>query len=51
MELTKEPQGQTCLFGKLADQGALLGVLRKIQEIGLTLLSVRLCRGTKPPST
>lgn len=44
MELTKEPEGQTCLFGKLPDQGALLGVLRKIQEIGLTLLSVRRCR-------
>jgi hypothetical protein len=43
MKLSKEPEGQTCLFGKLADQGALLGVLRKIQEIGLTLLSVRRC--------
>lgn len=43
MKLTHEPEGQTCLFGKLADQGALMGVLRKIQEIGLTLLSVRRC--------
>ncbi|HKI04416.1 MAG TPA: hypothetical protein VKK31_20730 [Thermoanaerobaculia bacterium] len=44
MELTKEPEGETCLFGKLPDQAALLGVLRKVQEIGLTLLSVRRCR-------
>lgn len=47
MELTQEPEGQTCLFGKLPDQAALLGVLRKIQEIGLTLLSVRRCRGSR----
>jgi len=47
LELTQEPEDGTCLFGKLPDQGALLGVLRKIQEIGLTLLSVRRCRGSR----
>ena len=50
MALTQEPEGQTCLFGKLPDQAALLGVLRKIQEIGLTLLSVRRCGRSKSSS-
>jgi len=51
LELTHEPEGETCLFGKLPDQAALLGVLRKIQEIGLTLLSVRRCRGSRSRSS
>lgn len=44
MTLTVEPGGETLLSGLLPDQAALLGVLRKIQELGLTLISVQRCR-------
>ena len=43
MTLTADPCGQTVLFGRLPDQAALQGVLRKIQELGLTLISVQRC--------
>ena len=41
LKLTAEACGQTVLSGRLADQAALQGVLRKIQELGLTLISVQ----------
>ncbi|HSK78329.1 MAG TPA: hypothetical protein VLQ45_17890 [Thermoanaerobaculia bacterium] len=44
MTLTADPCGQTVLFGRLPDQAALQGVLRKVQELGLTLISVQRCR-------
>jgi hypothetical protein len=43
MTLTTSPCGETILFGRLPDQSALQGVLRKIQELGLTLISVQRC--------
>lgn len=50
MTLTADPCGQTVLFGHLPDQAALQGVLRKIQELGLTLISVQRC-GEKEDSS
>ena len=40
MTITHEPSGATLLAGKLTDQGALFGVLLKIRDLGLPLLSV-----------
>lgn len=50
MTLTADPCGQTVLFGRLPDQAALQGVLRKIQELGLTLISVQRCGEKEDPS-
>lgn len=41
MRLTAEPQGETVLSGRVPDQCALLSVLRKIHDLGLTLVSVQ----------
>lgn len=38
--MTSEADGTTTLVGPLVDQAALHGVLRKIRDLGLTLLSV-----------
>jgi hypothetical protein len=42
-DLTVEEQddGSTCLRGALPDQAALLGLLNKIRDLGMTLLSVQ----------
>ena len=50
MTLKADPCGQTVLFGRLPDQSALQGVLRKIQELGLTLISVQRCGEEASPS-
>jgi hypothetical protein len=41
--LTVEPldDGSTCLRGTLPDQAALYGVLDKVRDLGMTLLSVQ----------
>ena len=44
MKLTNEPDGETVLDGQVPDQSALQCVLRKIHELGLTLISVQRCR-------
>lgn len=41
MHLSYEDQDETVLIGALPDQAALYGVLIKIRNLGLTLLSVR----------
>ena len=41
LKLTAEPQGETVLSGPVPDQCALLCVLRKIHDLGLTLVSVQ----------
>jgi hypothetical protein len=41
LQLTRTPAGNTILSGPLADQPALHGLLNKIRDLGLTLLSVR----------
>lgn len=40
LTMTVAADGTTTLAGPLADQAALHGVLRKIRDLGLTLLSV-----------
>jgi hypothetical protein len=41
LKLTAAPQGETVLTGRVPDQCALLSVLRKIHDLGLTLVSVQ----------
>ncbi|NTU84384.1 MAG: hypothetical protein HGA45_34315 [Chloroflexales bacterium] len=40
MVVTSDADGTTTLAGPLADQAALHGVLRKIRDLGLTLISL-----------
>jgi len=41
MEMVQEPGGDTVLTGSLLDQAALHGVLNRICDLGLPLLSVK----------
>jgi hypothetical protein len=41
LTITPQPNGQTWLTGPLADQAALHGLLDRIRDVGLTLLSVK----------
>jgi len=41
LKLTAAPHGETLLTGRVPDQCALLSVLRKIHDLGLTLVSVQ----------
>ena len=41
LTITSDPAGTTMLVGQLLDQGALYGVLSRIRDLGLTLLSVQ----------
>ena len=45
MEVCIEPQGETVLKGQLTDQAALHGVLSKIRDLGLTLVSLQQADG------
>jgi hypothetical protein len=40
LTLTLEANGETLLTGPVVDQAALYGVLRKVRDVGLPLLSV-----------
>ena len=40
LTITLEENGNTLLSGPLADQAALHGLLKKVRDLGLTLLSV-----------
>ena len=40
LTITCEPSGETLLAGELIDQGALFGILLKIRDLGLPLLTV-----------
>lgn len=40
LTLTLEANGETLLTGPMVDQAALYGVLRKVRDVGLPLLSV-----------
>lgn len=46
LELTQLDKNVTLLSGPLADQAALYGVLRRIRDLNLTLISVT----SKPPA-
>ncbi len=39
--LYRDPDGNTTMSGMLEDQAALHGVLMKVRDLGLTLISVR----------
>ena len=41
LEMTHEAAGTTRLAGPLADQAALYGVLNRLRDLGITLVSVR----------
>jgi hypothetical protein len=41
LQLTADPRGETVLSGRVPDQCALLSLLRKIHDLGLTLISVQ----------
>ncbi len=64
MAMSKAPAGGTRLCGEVADQPALHGLLHRVRDLNLTLVSVQLldcdgvtpvdcrrCRGNKPPNT
>jgi hypothetical protein len=41
LALTRESDGTTTLSGRVADQAALHGLLIKVRDLGMTLISVR----------
>lgn len=47
MALTHEDNGRTVLVGELRDQTALQGVLERIRDLGLELISVRRLDGNR----
>ena len=40
LTLTREDSGETCLTGLVVDQAALHGLLRKVRDLGMPLVSV-----------
>ncbi len=40
LTVTHEPNGETMLAGPVRDQAALFGLLIKVRDLGLTLISV-----------
>ncbi len=40
LAVTREPDGTTLLSGPVVDQAALYGLLKKVRDTGLTLMSV-----------
>jgi len=43
MAITQLPEGKSCLAGEVVDQAALYGILNKVRDMGIDLLSVK-CR-------
>jgi hypothetical protein len=41
LTIKREENGETLLSGPIADQAALHGVLRKVRDLGMPLLSVK----------
>ena len=50
MTLTRQADGTTVLDGPVADQSALHGLLRKISDLGLPLVSVTPAPAIRTPS-
>lgn len=48
LAIIHEPNGETVLSGSLRDQAALFGVVMKVRDLGLTLLSVNPIEGEPP---
>jgi hypothetical protein len=51
MEIRQEGDGQTILAGSVVDQAALHGLLVKVRNLNLTLLSVNPALPAEPPAT
>lgn len=51
MTLTHEEDGNTLLTGQVVDQAALHGLLKKIRDLGLTLISICPGQSDSPDST
>jgi hypothetical protein len=51
LRITLEDNGSTLLTGPVVDQAALHGILRKIRDLGTTLLSVNSVPGGSQNST
>ncbi len=47
LTITVEDDGQTLLTGKVIDQAALFGLLRKVRDLGMPLISVTRVKPTK----
>ncbi len=50
LNITLEDNGSTLLTGTVVDQAALHGILRKIRDLGVALLSVNFVDGSAPES-
>jgi hypothetical protein len=48
LRVTSDEHGQTTIAGPVADQAALHGLLTKVRDLGLPLLSVRQVHSDQP---
>ena len=48
LTLTQDPDGTTVIRGEVADQAALHGLIQKVRDIGLPLVSVTTSRKERP---
>jgi hypothetical protein len=48
--LTNQSDGTTTLAGRVADQAALHGLLRRVGDLGVTLISVNVTNESEPPN-
>jgi hypothetical protein len=49
MRITHTPEGETVLAGPIRDQAELFGVLIRIRDLGLTLVSLSRIESSEPP--
>jgi hypothetical protein len=49
LTITQAEDGQTLLTGPVADQAALHGLLKKVRDLGMPLVSVNLVEPSPPP--
>jgi hypothetical protein len=51
LAVSHQNDGTTLISGPIPDQAALHGVLQRVRDLGLPLLSVTRAEGTPPPTT
>ncbi len=51
MTITLEDNGDTLVTGQVIDQAALHGLLKKVRDLGLTLISINQVPPTEPKNT
>ena len=51
LAVSGEPDGTTVISGRIADQAALHGVIQRVRDLGLPLVSVMRVEGTQPAIT